>query len=99
MTKHRFFAPFAVLLGTASAVAYASDNFEGMTCERLQVERSKRLTLYADLANPPLFPSRSEAERRKELTQAKTDIQTIEGIQVSKKCAGANANWTAHTNF
>jgi len=57
-----------------------------MTCERLGTEKSKRLATQADLSQPPLFPSSTEAERMKELSQVGGEIKAIKTVQLKKNC-------------
>jgi len=64
----------------------ASDPYEDMTCDRLAIEKAKRATTQADLNQPPLFPSRSEAERVKELAQIEGEVKAIEKVQSEKRC-------------
>ena len=67
-----------------------------MTCERLKSEKAKRLKTWSDLKHPPLFPTNTEAQREKELTQVQGEINAIGKVQVDKKCPGANtgADWS-----
>jgi hypothetical protein len=76
-----------------------NDPYEDMTCDRLKSERANRLTTQTDLKQPPLFPSRTEAERKKELAQVQGEIKAIEKVQLDKKCPGASQNWVSHTDF
>ena len=62
-----------------------------MTCERLKSEKAKRLKTWSDLKHPPLFPSNTEEEREKELTEVQVEIKAIGKVQVDKKCPGASA--------
>ena len=66
-----------------------------MTCDRLKLEKGKRQKTLADLKHPPLFPSNTEEEREKQLTQVQGEIKAIGGTQVDKKCPGAGAaDWS-----
>ena len=65
-----------------------------MTCDRLKLEKAKRQKTSADLKHPPLFPSNTEEEREKQLTQMQGEIKAIQKVQVEKKCLSAGADWS-----
>ena len=83
--------PLSTTPANVSPSRLGRDPFEDMTCERLKFEKGKRLKTWSDLKHPPLFPSNTETEREKELTQVQGEIKAIQKVQVDKKCPGASA--------
>jgi hypothetical protein len=87
--------PLSTTPANVSPSRLGRDPFEDMTCERLKSEKGKRQKTLADLKHPPLFPSNTEEEREKQLTQVQGEIKAIGKVQVDKKCPGAGAaDWS-----
>ena len=87
--------PLSTAPASVSPSTLGGDPFADMTCDRLKLEMGKRQKTLADLTYPPLFPSNTEEEREKRLTQVQGEIEAIGKVQGDKKCPGAGtADWS-----
>jgi hypothetical protein len=66
------------------AANVASDQYEGMTCERMKSEVQKLNARKADLS-PALFPSISEQEWQNQIAQINGQLKTLSLVS-SEKC-------------
>jgi hypothetical protein len=73
--------------------------FTEMGCEELRAQRNQRVSALNDLNHPPLFPSKSEQERQKEVSQQEGEVKAIEKVEAEKKCAVGRNAWSSHAGF
>ena len=66
------------------------ENFVDMSCHDLQREQNRRVTALNDLNHPPLFLSKSEAERRREISSRRVRSRRSRKLRL-RKSAGARA--------
>jgi hypothetical protein len=79
------------------AAMVGGETFAGMSCSQLLGEKKRQAAVLKDLTHPPLFSSKSDAERRKEIAETQGEANVVDKEIADRSCAPERQSWSSPT--